>query len=396
MTNLTRIFDRNAEAYFSGSPLIVNQGGQGSSKTFSILQLIYLILKHSAHPLIASVCSYALPHLKIGIVRDLYKIIASFGQNPDSIHNRSDHFFKFSNGSVLEYFGIRDNYSKVHGPRRDILYMNEINNKTVYDDFDNLNQRTHLCTFVDYNPKAEFWLQELVLPHFKHTFIKSTFRDNPWIPDAELNKILWKKDKDHFKNWWKVYGEGETGILEGQVFENWDYLPEGESFPTYLPFGYGMDFGFHPDPDAMVKTAIDEKRKIIYCQEVMYKAGQSTDALHKAVLARIDSIQNLIVAESATPRTIEDLKTRKSKITQLALNIRPVKKDGTVAEWLKKMVEYKIIITRDSHNLAKELSNYVWSDEKAGIPVDTFNHLIDGFRYYFMYQKQKIDTNVWA
>jgi len=391
VTNLTKIFDRNAEAYFEGSSLIVNQGGQGSSKTFSILQLIYLILKHSTRPLIASVCSYALPHLKIGVIRDFYKILTAFGQDPDAIHNRSDHFFKIGN-SIFEYFGIRDNYSKVHGPRRDILYMNEINNKVTYDDFDNLNQRTHGATFVDYNPRAEFWLQEMVLPNFNHTFIKSTFRDNPWIPNSELNKILWKKDKPQFKNWWKVYGEGETGILEGQVFENWDY---GE-FDTFLPFGYGMDFGFHPDPDAMVKTAIDEKRKIIYCQEVMYKAGQSTDELHKAVLSRVESIKNLIVAESATPRTIADLKTRKSKVTQLALNIHPVKKDGTVAEWLKKMVDYTIIITEDSHNLAKELSNYVWSDEKAGIPIDAWNHLIDAFRYYFMFQKQKVNDNVWA
>ena len=126
MTNLTKIFDQNAAAYFEGQGLIVDQGGQGSSKTFSILQLIYLILKYSERPLIASVCSYALPHLKIGVIRDLYKIITSFGENPDAIHNRSDHFFKIES-STLEYFGIRDNYSKVHGPRRDILFINECN-----------------------------------------------------------------------------------------------------------------------------------------------------------------------------------------------------------------------------------------------------------------------------
>jgi len=71
------------------------------------------------------------------------------------------------------------------------------------------------------------------------------------------------------------------------------------------------------------------------------------------------------------------------------MNIRPVKKDGTVAEWLKILQDYKFIITEDSHNLAKELSNYVWSDKKAGIPIDAFNHLIDAYRYVFMFQKQR-------
>ncbi|MBA7486861.1 hypothetical protein ES707_22423 [subsurface metagenome] len=391
MTNLTKIFDRNTEAYYSGQGLIVNQGGQGSSKTYSILQLLYLILKYSVDPLVASMCSYALPHLKIGIIRDLYKIMVQFGQDPDAIHNRSDHFFKIGN-CTLEYFGIRDNYSKVHGPRRDLLFINEVNNKITYDDFDNLNQRTHLCTWIDYNPRAEFWLHNDVLPHFDYTLIKSTFWDNPWLPQAELNKILFKKDKPQFANWWRVYGEGETGILEGQIFVNWDY---GE-FDTTLPYSFGLDFGFHPDPDAMVKSAIDEKRKILYWDEVMYQSGQSTDDLNTAVLARIHDRKDLIVADSANPRTIEDLKSKTGKVKTMPLNVQPVKKVGTVSEWLKKLQDYQIIITKGSYNLAKELSNYVWSDEKAGIPVDAWNHLIDAARYSFMYQKQKINTNVWA
>jgi phage terminase large subunit len=399
---LTSVFDKNITAFLEGFSLIINQGGQGSSKTFSILQLLYITLKNSKNPLIASVCSYALPHLKIGVIRDLYKIITADGQDPDKIHNRSDHFFKIG-VSTLEYFGIRDNYSKVHGPRRDLLYINECNNKVTYEDFDNLNQRTHLCTFIDYNPRSEFWLHESVIPHFKHKLIKSTFRNNPWIPEAELNKILWKKDKEQFKNWWRVYGEGETGTLEGQIFTNWDYfnpdLYGGVTFEEHIKQfgrGYGLDFGYHPDPDAMVKEAIDDKRKKIFLDEKMYQAGQSTDGLKAACLARVDKITDLIVAESANPRTIEDLKKNGGTVKTMGLNVVPVSKTGTLEEWLKELQEYELVITEDSHNLAKELNNYVWNDEKAGIPIDEFNHLIDAFRYYFMYQKQKINTNVWA
>lgn len=384
MPNLTDIYFKNADSFDDGARLIINEGGQGSSKTFSILQNIYDILRHSPKPLIASVCSYAMPHLKIGIIRNLYKILSDYGENPAAIHNRSDHYFKIGN-STLEYFGIRDNYAKVHGPRRDILFINEANNKVTYDDFDQLNQRTHRCTFLDYNPRSEFWVHERVIPSFDHVLIKSTFRDNPWLPEAELNKILWKAGKPEFANWWRVYGEGEIGILEGQVFINWQY---GE-FDTSLPYGYGLDFGFHPDPDAMVKVAIDEKRRTIYLDEQFYHTGQSSDDLHRAVVTGLQDRNSLIVADSADPRMITDLKRRPGESYGSTLNIKPVKKDGTVAEWLKIMQDYQFVVTEGSHNLTKELNNYVWNDEKAGIPIDSFNHLIDAMRYYFMFQKQR-------
>ena len=374
MPNLTNIYFENADAFDDGYKLIINQGGQGSSKTYSILQNIYDILKHSPRPLIASICSYAMPHLKIGVIRDLYKIILSYGENPAAIHNRSDHFFTIGN-STLEYFGIRDNPDKVTGPRRDLLFINEANNKVTYNDFDQLNQRTHLCTWIDYNPRSEFWIHDQVIPSFEHKLIHSTFRDNPWLPQSELDKILWKAGKPEFTNWWRVYGEGEIGILEGQIFTNWDY---GE-FDNTLPYGFGLDFGFHPSPDSLVKVAIDKKRKNIYAQECIYE----TELLPSQLSDRIGdyaSRNNQIIADSADPRMIKNLQTN--------YNIQGVKKTGTIAEWIRLMQDYKLIITKGSHNLAKELNNYVWSDKKAGIPIDAFNHLIDSIRYRFMAQNQ--------
>jgi len=221
-----------------------------------------------------------------------------------------------------------------------------------------------------------------VMPHFKHAYIHSTWRDNPFLSEMERQKILSKYDKKGFENWVKVYGEGEVGILEGQIFTNWSY---GE-FDTTLPAGYGLDFGYHPDPDALIKEAIDEKRQKIYLDEGFYNTGQSTSELRQAISASIAGPRDLIVADCADPRMIRELK---------GFNIQPVRKDGTVSEWIKTMQDYEFIVTEDSYNLAKELGNYIWSDKKAGIPVDAFNHLIDAARYYFMFQKQKINTNVW-
>jgi len=342
-----------------------------SSKTHSILDNIYLLAKNSPTRKIGTITSYALPHLKLGAIRDFESILESYGEPVDEIHNKSDHFFRVGK-SIIDYFGIRDNYSKVHGPRRDWLFINEANNKLTYDDYDQMNQRTHDCTWVDYNPRREFWIHDTVIPNFKHAFIRSTFLDNPYLPESEVKKILMKKDKPGFENWWRIYGEGKLGKNEGVIFSNWDY----GDFDQTLPHLYGLDFGFYPDPDALVKVAIDRKRKIIYASECFYESEQSMADLQDNV-GKYAKSHELIIADCAEPRLIRELQAR--------FNIRAVSKRETVVSWLRIMQEYKIIITEGSFNLAKELSSYIWDDQKAGIPVDEWNHQIDAVRYAFMH-----------
>jgi len=370
---LTNVFARNAEAYRQGVKLVVNQGGQGSSKTYSLLQLLYLIAKYRG-PKRITIASYALPHLKSGVIPDFDKIISDFGDNPELIKNRSDMTYRLLNGSSIEFFGVEGNVAKAHGPRRDILFINECNHKITYEVFDQLNTRTQETTFLDFNPDQEFWLHDKIIPYFEHTLIKSNFTDNPYLPEKERQNILMKRDKPGFENWWKVYGLGELGKLEGAILGNWHY---GE-FDTSLPFGYGLDFGYN-DPDAMTKVAIDKKRKIIYVQEIIYKSGNSAEDL-KQLLRTYCKANEHIVADAADARMIATLRKE--------FNISPVNKARwTVAEALKMMQDYEIIITSESHNLAKELNNYIWNDKKAGIPVDDYNHLIDSMRYMFMQQQ---------
>jgi phage terminase large subunit len=297
--NLSDVFIKNLDAYQSGEHLIINQGGQGSSKTYSILQLLYLIAKKERKRI--TVASYALPHLKQGAMADFDKVIESFNANPHSVKNISESTYYIGKSSI-EFFGIEGNIAKAHGPRRDILFINECNRKITYDVFDMLATRTQGTVFLDFNPDQEFWLHDKVLPNFKHVLIKSNYLDNPWLPDKELKNILAKKDKPGFENWWKVYGLGELGKLEGAIFPNWRY---GE-FDNSLPFGFGLDFGFN-DPDAMVKIAIDQKRKIIYWDEKIYKEGNSFDQLRQLVASHCTR-NDAITADCADARMINELR----------------------------------------------------------------------------------------
>jgi phage terminase large subunit len=378
--NLSDIFFRNLDAYKAGEHLIINQGGQGSSKTYSILQLLYFIAKKETKRI--TVASYALPHLKQGAMSDFDKILETMGENPRALKNISESTYYIGNSSI-EFFGIEGNTAKAHGPRRDILFINECNRKITYEVYDQLSTRTRGAVFLDFNPDQEFWLHEKVLPFFDHVLIKSSFADNPWLPEKELNNILAKYNKPGFENWWRVYGLGELGRLEGAILSNWRY---GE-FDTSLAFGYGCDFGFN-DPDVLVRVAIDQKRKIIYCDEKIYKSGNSADQLRQMIAAHCGR-NDLIIADCADARMIAELRRY--------FNIRPIdKKKWTISEALKMMQDYEIVITEGSANLAKELNNYVWSDKKAGVPMKGFDHTIDAVRYWFMNTITKPSfTQVW-
>lgn len=365
---VTQNFIMIADAYNKGYDLIAEQGGQGSSKTYSTMQLIYKIAKKPKKRRI-TVCSYALPHLKGGAMNDLENILIEENVNINDVKNKSESIFNINN-SIIEFIGLESNPSRVTGTRRDILYINEANNKISYEVFDLANSRTHECTFIDFNPRNEFWFHEKIQPNFKHAFIKSNFTHNEYIPKRELENILSKKDKPGFENWWKVYGLGEIGRLEGAIFENWSF---GE-FDNTLPYVYGLDFGVK-DPDAMIKVAVDRKNMTIYLDEILYKDNQSTDELVTSIKLK-DIGNSLIIADSAAPRTIKDLKAKK-------FNIESVVKNKIIDD-IKAIKDYQLIITPNSYNLSKELNNYIWLDKKGEVPIDEYNHLLDSMRYGIM------------
>lgn len=371
----TKVFEKNILAYQSGETLIINQGGTSSSKTYSVLQLLFLIAKLQKKARVISVVSYAFPHLRLGAVRDFDNILLDAGIIPGEVCNKTEMTYHIGN-SVIEFFGT-ENLGKVHGPRRDILFINEANN-VKHDIYTQLAIRTRECTFLDYNPVQSFWVQSEIIPTFKHCFIKSTYKDNEFL---DLNTIIQIEARRKNENWWRVYGLGEIGTLEGAIFQNWRDETPGEVDKAFNehPTGFGLDYGFSPDPDALVKVAIDKRRKIIYAHECIYKTNNGTQDLINEI-GKYVKRHELIIAESASPRTNLDLSKH--------FNIKAVSKTRTVADWLRELQDYQIVISENSFNLAKELQNYIWSDKKAGVPLDSYNHLIDSLRYFYIMQNK--------
>lgn len=359
----TSVFERNLNAYVNKEALIVNQGGTRSSKSYSIMQLLMLIAVKSKVPLIISVCSQSLPHLKLGVMRDFDKILLSYGIIPDEIKNKTDNYYKVGK-CIIEFFGV-DNLGKVHGPARDILFINE-GNYIKGEIYTQLAIRTNGCIFVDFNPTKEFWYHEDIQGKVQHRLIKSTYLDNEFLTAEQIARIESKKAN---AEWWKVYGEGELGRLQDAILTNWRY---GE-FDETLPHIYGLDFGSR-DPDAMVKISVDKKNMLVYLDEIIYQTGNSSDTLHDLIVSNTKP-NELIVADSAAPRTITDFKIK-------GLNIVPALKKK-VLEDIKVLNGYTLIVTERSYNLVRELNTWVWLDKKGEVPIDENNHLLDAMRYAF-------------
>jgi phage terminase large subunit len=193
--------------------------------------------------------------------------------------------------------------------------------------------------------------------------IAKHYLSKDWLEKAERVK------KENPKWYYHNYIGGWLERAEGAIFTNWI---TGE-FDNSLPYCYGQDYGFSVDPTTLVKVAVDNKLKIIYAEELLYsQSGMGTDAIFEANKRLIHKPNDLIIADSAEPRLIDELSRK-------GLNIRgAVKGQGSVTAGITQMQDYKIVITPQSTNLKKELSNYCWSDKRAGIPIDDYNHCFTG------------------
>lgn len=383
----TTTFYKTLEAYNSKRyRYIINKGSSRSGKTYGELQLIDQKLQRSKTPKIVTSVSHSLPHLEGGAIRDYDSILMNRDVMPESIRTKRPYIYTYQNRSIHEFVGF-DSPGKALGAARDILFINE-GNKMPFDVVHQLIQRTRETVFVDYNPSNRFWIEEIENRADAIT-IHSTYKDNIQnLTAGQIEEFAIGKQKadeeaargvyGYWSNWWSVYGLGEYGQVEGAIYTDWSM----GQFDTMLPFRFGLDFGFSNDPDALVKIAVDEKRKLIYMQECMYKTGQSFDILSK-VLSSYCGRNDLIVADSAEPRLISDLNR--------LFNIQPSKK-WAVNERIKKMQSYHLVVTPESKNLINEITEYVWSDKKSETPIDKNNHLLDAAGYALTGMAQRTTT----
>jgi phage terminase large subunit len=352
------------------------QGGTSAGKTYAILPILIDIATKNPQAEI-SVVAESIPHLKRGAMKDFKKIMISTGRFVDSRWNASDFKYTFANGSTIEFFSA-DNDSKLRGARRDYLYMNEANNMTFHA-YTELASRTKKSIWLDWNPTNEFWFHTDLQNDSDVDFLIINYKDNEACPESALKFILKARQKaatsSFWANWYKVYGLGELGALEGVVFNNWKTIDAIPKEAEYL--GAGLDFGFTADPTAMVGVYRWDNQIIL--DEVIYQSGLLNSDIIK--LIKHDK-RNIIYADSAEPKSIEEIR-------RAGFNIKPVSKGADSINFgINVLQQQDILVTSQSMNLIKELRTYCWDKDKTGKqlnkPVDYMNHAIDAVRYFAM------------
>ena len=366
-------------------------GGRGSGKSFSVNTLLCLLMQEEGHVILFT--RYTLRAASISIIPEFVEKIELLGME-DQFSITKDEIISLTSGSKILFRGIKTssgnqvaNLKSLQGVTTWVLdEAEELVDERIFDTIDLSVRQKGIANRVIMimNPATKehfiykrFFEDEGVqegVNQFKGdtTYIHTTYKDNEeHLSTSYLNQIAKIKANNPNKYNHQILG-GWLDKAEGVVFSNWRY---GEFNPDGLQTSCGMDFGFSVDPDTVTEVAIDKAKKIIYLKEHIYKNGLKTHILAQMVLNAVGD--KLIIADSASPRTIEDLK-------HLGCNIQPVIK-GTIESGVTRMLDFEIIIEPNSTNIGKEFNNYAYADKGSKLYIDSFNHAIDGARYNITY-----------
>lgn len=368
--------------------VFVIRGGQGASKTISILQLIIQALLSSEKEI--SVLSSELSKMKRTVVRDYVKIGKDWGvfNGLSKDFNKAETKHEYNNDSYIDFLGA-DVSDVGKGFRRDILYINEAD-KMEIDTAVQFISRAGL-TIIDYNPDSLFWGDDYIN---ENNFITLTFEDNEYLSESELRSIqdyklkgffnpdlpfdlLFKEPNIKNKYWankWKVYGLGLIGSLEGVVYSNWSEIDKVPDDARLL--GYGLDFGYTNDPTAIIEVYKWNDKRIL--NEICYSRGLSNKKIAEKINTSLPCY-----CDSAEPKSIDELKLNK-------VNAFGVTKGADSINYGIEIVqEQSYLVTSSSKNLIDEFQKYTWAKDKKtnealNKPIDKYNHAMDALRYHEM------------
>lgn len=370
----------------SESRYILDYGGRGSGKSVAAAQA-FLIRASSRKGRALAVRKVART-LRVSVWPLLLSTLSSWHWLGRCKINKTEMSIKFPNGAEVNCVGM-DDAEKIKSVEGAWLAWIEEADSLTEADFDAIDFSlrsggdTILATFnpPPAVPGVPHWIKARFIDRKDNdaTVIKTTWRDNPFLPTSYTRRLedLANTNPELYKMW----ALGEFVGLSGAVFSDWgivDKIPDDAE-----PLGYGLDFGFSVDPAALI--ACYRYNGEYYHREVVYETGLTNADLIKRMREAGVTKTDEIVADSAEPKSIEDLR-------RAGYHVRPaVKGPDSVRAGIDYMRQYRHNIERGSEGLIKEFGAYSWATGKDGspkpVPVDAYNHGIDAIRYR-IYRKQ--------
>lgn len=364
--------------------VFVFEGGSRSSKTYSIIQfLLVYALTNRDRPNRVLICRKKGTWINATVWNDFKNILTDLNLWPLVSKNETLKTIRILT-TTFEFVGL-DDTQRLHGLTSDIVWINEAM-ECIKDDFDNLEQRCARFMILDYNPTAEeHWIYDNVCRRKDCYFDHSTMLDNPFIPENMRRKILsYEPTPENYEQGtvdirkWKIYGLGQRAKIEGLVFPDYSLVKE---VPIWAKERYYcLDFGYTNDPTACAEVSFYLNG--IYVDEKFYRTHMKTADIIRALK---DLPPRKIICESADPRLVDE-------IADAGILIFPVvKHPGSIEAGIQYMQGKHLYVTENSLNAKKEFDNYTYMQDKDGkwlnIPVDDYNHIIDGVRYVCLNEK---------
>lgn len=350
-------------------------GGTGASKTVAIL--MWLIDYAQCHKdEVIDVVSESYPHLDLGAIAEFKRIMMAQKYWDDKRWNGgAPRSYTFETGTVIQFVSY-DSVGKAHGPRRDVLFINEANNMP-WPIVEQLLGRTRKVIWFDWNPSEDFWFDDQILGKRDDVdfmgeggnYPPLTYLDNEAYDEGQLSELLARKND---VNYWRVYGLGLKGQLEARIFNNWltvERIPHEARLERY-----GVDFGYSNDPTAIVAIYYYNGGYIV--DEIAFNKGLSNKQIADILL---NSPRALVIADSAEPKSIDEIR-------MYGISIMPTTKGpGSVLQRIQLTQGQQISVTQRSLNILKEYRNYRWLVDKDGRvtsePDHLWSHSMDAIMY---------------
>ena len=371
----TVIFEKNYDAILGDKRFIINEGGSRSSKTYSLCQLMIIYCLQNNNKVV-SVIRKTFPALRATVLRDFIEILKDMQLYNQESHNKSEHIYTFANGSMIEFFSV-DNEQKIRGRKRDIAWLNEAN-ELYFDDYTQINMRTEDKLIFDYNPSdSASWLYEL--PKDESIKIKSTYKDNPFLPESIKLQIEDLKRTDEAL--YQIYALGEKATSKSNIYSNWSFVTHRPA--KFVKYVYGIDFGYN-HPTALMRVYYCDND--IYIEPVIYESYLTTNMLIEK-LGTLGIEQSVtILADYSRPEIIQEMNIAGYDVQ----NANKVVKKGI--DNLKTFG----VICQDDKAIRREYENYKWKkigDQILDEPVKLFDDAMDAIRYATTHIRQEYYTD---
>jgi len=368
---VTDVYDKTLS---SPKQFVVNVGGAGSSKSYSIAQLLIQTLFNEQNHKIA-IGRKTFPALRMTAYKLVIDLLKDYGLYKLDCHNKTENIYVNPlKNSSMQFFSL-DDPEKIKSADFNDIWLEEANEFT-YEDYLVLKMRLRAPSskmnklYLTLNPIDENnWIAMKLSKDPTVDIIRSTYKDNPFLTPEYIAILENLINED--ANYYRIYVLGEWGKLENIIYPNWQVIDDmpGE----FQQQAYGLDFGY-VNPTALAHIGIIDKD--LYIDELLYQTQMTNSDLISRLLTfpRLD-----IYADSAEPQRIEELKRSR-------LNCYPADKDVKLGIDLVKRQNIKI--TKRSINIIKEIRGYQRKKDKDGNvleePVKFNDHILDAIRYGVM------------